>query len=119
MRLPKVLTKELQEALDGVAVSQRNYTKLFFTLVGMGISFWAAMEEDLVKIVALLMRTSQAKAGLVMYSIINFYVWINVIDELLAIEGADEEVLTQWRSIAEALKTENDIRVRLAHHFVH
>ena len=55
-----------------------------YTRVGQAISFWASMETRLVTIAALLLGTSEQKAGLLMYSIMNFNVWLIIIDELFS-----------------------------------
>jgi hypothetical protein len=53
-----------------------------------------------------------------MYSIINFYTWLQIIDELFLLDGTYPKSLKLWRSAAESLKAENDIRARLAHHAI-
>jgi hypothetical protein len=88
----------------------------FYAAVGKGISNWSKMEERLVGVVGRLLRTTEPKAGLVMYSIINFYTWIQIIDDLFAIDGTYPKSLKLWRGMKEQLKAENDVRVRLAHH---
>jgi hypothetical protein len=92
--------------------------RLFFTAVGFGISEWAWMEEELVRILARLLRVSEAKAGLVAYSIINFHVWLQMIDDLFVLDGTYPKSLRKWRQIKENLKAENDVRARLAHHAI-
>jgi hypothetical protein len=94
------------------------YGKLFYAIVGQGISNWSNMEEQLIEVAAHLLHTSKPKAGLVMYSIINFNVWLQLIDDLFVIDGAFPNSLKQWRQIFEALRNEKDIRDRLAHHRV-
>jgi hypothetical protein len=60
-------------------------SELFYATVGQGISHWSAMETRLVQIVAKLLKTSDEKAGLIMYSIANFHTWLMIIDELFCI----------------------------------
>jgi hypothetical protein len=74
------------------------------------------MEERLVQVVARLLKISEAKAGLLMYSIINFNVWLHIIDNLFIIDGAYPESLKLWRRIRNRLNAEKDVRDRLAHH---
>jgi hypothetical protein len=76
------------------------------------------MEERLVSMVAKLLRTSDAKAGLMMYSIINFHTWIQIIDDLFALDGTYPKSQKIWRDMMKQLKAENDVRVRLAHHAI-
>ncbi|MGB6534680.1 MAG: hypothetical protein WBF58_01810 [Xanthobacteraceae bacterium] len=90
--------------------------RLFYAGVGQGISHWARMEERLVQIAARLLRSSERKAGLVLYSIINFYVWIDIIDQLFVLDGTYKNAHAKWQTLVSMLKKENDIRVRLAHH---
>ena len=78
--------------------------------------FRARMEERLVQMAARLLRSSERKAGLVLYSIINFYVWIDIIDQLFVLDGTYKNAQAKWKTLLSMLKKENDIRVRLAHH---
>src|SRR5882757_11102239 len=51
-----------------------------FTITGNALSSWARMEQKLVMIACCLLRTNKVeKAGVVMYSIINFSVWLSLI----------------------------------------
>jgi hypothetical protein len=88
----------------------------FYRSVGQAISMWASMEDLLVEIAALLLDTSEEKAGLLMYSIINFNVWLNIIDELFSIEPRYQTHKATWTAQSEKLRGMNDTRVRLAHH---
>jgi len=76
------------------------------------------METRLVQIVAKLLKTSEAKAGVVMYSIISFYIWIQIIDDLFVLDGTYPKSLKRWRAVVKSLKEENDIRVGLAHYSI-
>jgi hypothetical protein len=90
--------------------------KDFYMTVGMAISHWSKMEERLIHVAAKLLKTTEPKTGLVMYSIMNLHVWIQIIDDLFVLDGTCPKSLKLWRSIAESLRTENDIRVGLAHY---
>jgi hypothetical protein len=68
--------------------AQMDQAKNFYIAVGQGISHWSQMEGRLVQVVARLLRTSETKAGLVMYSIINLHIWIQIIDELFSLDGS-------------------------------
>jgi hypothetical protein len=69
-------------------------------------------------VAAKLLKTSERKAGLVMYSIINLNVWIQIIDDLFVLDGTYPKSLKRWRTIAHSLRRENDIRVGLAHYSI-
>lgn len=88
----------------------------FYTVVGQGISFWANMETELVRICALLLRSSNQKTGLVLYSIMNFNTWLSIISDLFAADKTYNPLAKKWNKLAESLREKNDIRVRLAHH---
>jgi hypothetical protein len=46
----------------------------------------------------------------------NFFAWLNIIDELFLLEPKYAEFKTDWGSISAKLRALNDTRVRLAHH---
>jgi hypothetical protein len=71
-----VLEKALREQVKPLSVGLRDQAKNFHMAVGLGISSWASMEGRLVEIVAKLTQASEDKAGLIMYSINNFYTGI-------------------------------------------
>src|ERR1700758_619872 len=79
----------------------------FYAAVGKGISNWSKMEERLVSVVARLLRTSDAKAGLVMYSIMNFHAWVQIIDDLFVLDSTYPKSLKLWRKMIDDLKAEN------------
>jgi hypothetical protein len=89
-----------------------------YTSVGQALSAWAAMEEALVGMAALLLRTSVPKAGIMMYSIINFQVWLNVIGELFSQDELYAPLKPKWNKIYEKLRAMKDTRDDLAHHTV-
>jgi hypothetical protein len=74
------------------------------------------MEEDLIRMAAILLNISEVKSGLVLYSIANFHVWLNFIDELFSLEPKYATQQVAWIAENSSLKGLNDIRVRLAHH---
>jgi hypothetical protein len=101
---------------DDSAQWDRKKRSGFYSSVGQAISVWAAMETNLVEIAALLLGTSEEKAGLLMYSIMNFHVWLDIIDELFSIEARYQTHKAMWTVQKEKLRGMNDTRVRLAHH---
>lgn len=95
----------------------KHYTNTY-ELIGRGISAWAVMELRLVQITAGLLGTNERKAGLVLYSINNFYSWLSIIDGLFDEAEAHASKL-RWYGLTSTLKRLNDIRVRLAHQAVY
>jgi hypothetical protein len=109
--------KLLQQYISDSAKARSEQEIKFYAAVGRGISSWSKMEEDLVRIAARLLRSKERKVGLVMYSI-NFYAWIQVIDDLFVLDGSYPRSLDLWRGMVKSLKGENDVRVQLAHHAI-
>jgi hypothetical protein len=99
--------------------SKAQHEKYLFMSVGQALSLWAQMEETLVVITGRLVRTEFAKAGIIMYSIINFGIWLSIIDELFSREQLYRPLKRKWNKINERLKKAKRIRDRLAHQTVH
>ena len=53
-----------------------------------------------------------------MYSIMNFNVWLSIIDELFSMEPRYQPHKATWTAQSGKLRGMNDTRVRLAHHTV-
>jgi PleD family two-component response regulator len=70
-REERALKQRIRQQIKPLPAALRDQARNFYMTVGLGISQWSRMEERVVQIVAVLLRTSEAKAGLVMYSIIN------------------------------------------------
>jgi hypothetical protein len=63
------------------------HRQALFTNVGLALSQWAGMEDLLVGISCLLLRTHEAtKVGIILYSIANPPTWLNIIGELFSQE---------------------------------
>ena len=92
--------------------------RVLYLVVGSALTAWATMEEVMVLILALLLRVPDEKAGLILYSTINFNVWISIIDELFAIDELHASLKPRWNKIAERLRRLKDGRDRIAHHAV-
>lgn len=78
---------KLQEEINKSDKLRRDHKYIFYTTIGQGITAWSGMEEVIVQIAAKLLRTSEVKAGLIMYSTINFYVWLQIIDDLFVLDA--------------------------------
>ena len=77
------------------------------------------METVLVEIFARLLGVPDEKAGLILYSISNFYAWLTLIGDTMALDDRFKQFTSTWNKKAERLRPLNDIRVRLAHHTVY
>jgi hypothetical protein len=110
--------RRLQEYLAESSKARSEAENKFYAAVGRGISNWSKMESRLVSITAKLLRTTEPKAGLVMYSIMNAHTWFQIIDDLFVLDGTFPKSLKMWRGIKEDLKAANDMRVQLAHHAI-
>lgn len=119
------LSQESPERLTeyNAAISQifktiegNSYALLHYA-TGRAITGWALMEERLVLIAALLLKTTPQKTGLIFYSIFNFQAWITIITELFEIDQDFAPFQRRWSKIFERLRAEKDNRDRLAHHY--
>jgi hypothetical protein len=108
--------KEINEQVDDLVFESDD--RVLFLTIGQALSAWAKMEEVLVIILALLLRTQSEKAGLILYSTINFNAWISIIDELFAIDEIFSSRKPRWNKLAARMREIKDDRDRLAHHAV-
>jgi hypothetical protein len=96
------------------------HRQALFANVGLALSQWAGLEDTLVAIASMLLRTHEAnKVGIVMYSIVNFNVWRSIIGELFSQEPLYRPLKTKWNKISERLRELKDTRDRLAHHTIY
>jgi hypothetical protein len=87
--------------------------------VRLALSQWAIVEELLVAIISLLLKTRElTKVGTIMYSIISFSVWLAIINELFSQEPLYISLKPKWNKINERLRGLKDTRDRLAHHTI-
>ncbi|MEH2522578.1 MULTISPECIES: hypothetical protein [unclassified Bradyrhizobium] len=70
----------------------------------------------MVAVASLLLSNSIQKAGVVMYSIINFGTWLNIISELFPHEDLYAHLKPKWDKLNSRLRALKDIRDRLAYH---
>lgn len=103
---------------DAAEISEAN-ERILWTTVGQALTAWAAMEETLVAMVTLLLRTETDKAGIIMYSIINFNVWLSVISELFALDPDLKSLQPKWNKISARIRKIKDTRDRIAHESSH
>jgi hypothetical protein len=96
------------------------HRKALFTNVGLALSQWAGMEDLLIGIASLLLRTHEAtKVGIIFYSIINPNTWCSIIGGLFSQEPRYISLKPKWNKLGERLIKLNDTRVRLAHHTIY
>jgi hypothetical protein len=96
------------------------HRQALFANVGLALSQWAGMEDLLVGIASLLLRTHEgAKVGIILYSIVNFNTWLDIIGELFSQEPRYTTLKPRWNKIRERLRGLKDIRDRLAHHTIY
>jgi hypothetical protein len=117
-KMSKKVLRQIEKQLKPMSESLMDQAKNFYMAVGQGISHWSNMEGRLVQVVAKLLRTTEPKAGLVMYSIINLHSWLAIIDELFELDNSYPKSAQKWAIIAASLRKEIDNRVRLAHHSI-
>ena len=99
----------------------KNYLKQipdFFVQLPKGI---AGVEHRITEIRSQIsqVRTDAAKTGLVLYSIINFNVWLSIIHDLFEMDEALTPFQKRWNKISERIRQIKDTRDQLAHHSVH
>lgn len=96
------------------------HTQALFSHVGLALSQWSGMEELLVGISCLLLRTHEAtKIGIILYSIANHPTWLNIIGDLFSQEPRYITLKPRWNKLSDRLIKLNDTRVRLAHHTIY
>jgi hypothetical protein len=96
------------------------HRQALFTSVGLALSQWAGMEDSLVAIATLLLRSHEAnKVGIILYSIINPKTWLEIIGALFSQEPLYISLKPRWNKISERIMKLNDTRVRLAHHSIY
>jgi hypothetical protein len=108
--------RELEKELttSAAAISEAD-ERILYTTIGMALTTWARMEEALVLLVEILLRSRPGKAGLIMYSIINFNVWLTLITDLYELEPRLIAFKPRWNKISERIRRIKDLRDRLAH----
>ena len=92
------------------------HEKALYTSIGFALTTWARMEDSLIAMTGMLLGTKFTYAGVVMYSIVNFNIWLVIIDELFSLNPTYKPLKPKWNKINERLKALKDTRDRLAHH---
>ncbi len=112
----KAIHEMIQDFQKLTVESENSEKRVLYLTVGMALSAWADMEETIVAIGTLLLRTTAPRAGLVFYHIINFSVWLMIIDELFAMDEKFAFLKPKWNKASERLRRIKDQRDSLAHH---
>lgn len=117
----KTGAEELEAQVQEIGEKWKSvHQQALFANVGLALSQWAGMEELLVAIACLLLRTHEAtKVGIILYSIANHPTWLIIIGELFSQEPRYITLKPRWNKLCERLIKLNDTRVRLAHHTIY
>jgi hypothetical protein len=107
-----------QELKETSAAVRQEEVEVLHRGTGSAITSWAIMEERLIMVASLLLKTAPEKVGLVFFSIVNFQVWLSIITELFELAPEFSGFQRRWNKLYERLRAEKDIRDRLAHHAV-
>jgi hypothetical protein len=95
------------------------HRQALFMNVGLALSQWAGMEDLLVGIASLLLRTHEgAKVGTIMYST-NFNPWLGIIEDLFSQEPRYITLKPKWNKLSGRLRGLKETRDRLAHHTIY
>ena len=108
--------RESSDELKAELASTRE--AVLFSAVGRALTAWAKMEEFLVLLVAFVLPIRPSRAGLIMYSIINFNVWLSIIHDLMMDSETCAPMLPRWNKLSERIRRIKDQRDQLAHHSV-
>lgn len=92
--------------------------EILFSTVGRALTAWSKMEEYLVIMASQMLRVPVEKAGLLMYSILNFGVWLSILHELCDMDETLHPFKKRLGKITERLRRIKDRRDQLAHHSV-
>ena len=76
-------TEENLKEFEGIKNQAMHH---FYFLIGASITAWSKTEGYHVLIATMLLDTTPEKAGLVLYSITNFYNWLSIIGELFNLD---------------------------------
>jgi hypothetical protein len=108
--------QELEASADGIKqLLQKLGDEAVYQTIGHALTAWAHMEAGLVVIFGMLLRTESERAGLILYSIINFNSWLSLIDEFFAIDPLYAPLKPRWNKLNDRLRELKDTRDRLAH----
>lgn len=109
-----------QRAIDQQTRAQYRsvHRQALFSIVGLALSQWSGMEDLLVGIASLLLRTHEAeKVGTIMYST-SFSPWLGIIEDLFSQEPRYISLKPKWNKLSGRLRGLKETRDRLAHHTI-
>jgi hypothetical protein len=89
-----------------------------FSQIGRALTAWSKMEECLVIMFAMILHIHPYKGGLILYSILNFNVWLSLINDLFDLDDNYRPYKKRWNKISERARRIKDQRDQLAHHAV-
>jgi hypothetical protein len=109
------LERRAHEGLESTKIEEED---LLFQMVGQALTTWAHMEETLVLTLALLLRMNGKRAGVLLYSIVNFNTWLSIIHDQFELDPDLNSFQKRWNKISERIKKVKDRRDKIAHHAV-
>ncbi|WP_146006626.1 hypothetical protein [Bradyrhizobium forestalis] len=107
---------EIELMTQLLACLKKEQDRAIFTAIGIALSGFARLEENLVTVAATLLGVNKRKVGLILYSIINFQTWLSIIDQLFAEDEIYGALAPQWTKISSGIRAIKDDRDRFAHH---
>jgi hypothetical protein len=110
-----LLRANLDELKSSARTTERD---VLYAAIGRALTAWAKIEDYLVLIVGRLLRVPTVKAGLLMYSILNFSAWLAIIHGLFEMDETLAPLQKRWGKISERIRKIKDQRDQLAHHSV-
>jgi hypothetical protein len=110
--LADLAAREVEELED----EQELFKLDLFSAVGKALTSWALLEEMVVNVFSMLNRSTQTKAGAILYSIINFNTWLSITTDLFAQDELYGSFRPRWNKLSSRMRTLKDTRDRIAHH---
>jgi hypothetical protein len=101
---------------EEIALEQRQFELSLFSAVGKALTAWAQIEDLVVALFSMLIGSSQTKAGVIFYSIINFGTWLSIVTELIAQDELYSPFQARWNKLIGRLRGLKEVRDRVAHH---
>jgi hypothetical protein len=117
----KARAAELEAEVQEIAEKSKKHQEwTLYTAIGQTLCQWATMEEMLVGIASLLLRTGEfSKVGTIMYSIVNFNTWLGIIEDLFLQEPRYVTLTPKWTKLSDRIRGLKTTRDRLAHHTIY
>ena len=117
----KASVAELEAEVQEIAEkSEKHQEWSLYTAIGQALCQWATMEENLVGIASLLLKTAEfSKVGTIMYSIVNFNTWLGIIEDQFLQEPMYISLKPKLDKLSTRIRGLKKTRDRLAHHTIY